>query len=119
MEFKNLEVFKQVVKDHIVNNGVKVRFVKNDAKRYRVKCEDPCRWVIMYSLNNSSNFFQVKTYNNDYTCSRIMNTIQATSKWLAPMSLPFLRSKCKPIIKRSGDLCKGNILCKYNFGQCI
>ena len=53
MEFKNLEVFKQAVRDYTVNNGVKVRFVK----KCKAKCEDPCPWVIMCSLNNFSNFF--------------------------------------------------------------
>ena len=35
MEFRNLKVFKQAIRDYIVNNGVKVRFVKNDAKGVR------------------------------------------------------------------------------------
>ena len=42
MEFENLAVFKQVMNDYFINARVKVKFVKNDAKQLRAKCEDPC-----------------------------------------------------------------------------
>ncbi|KAI4331936.1 hypothetical protein L6164_016883 [Bauhinia variegata] len=42
MEFMNLDVFKQAIKGYSVSRGVKVKFVKNDSKRCRAKCGDPC-----------------------------------------------------------------------------
>ena len=69
MEFRNLVVFKQAVRDYAVNVGVKVKFVKNDANRCRAKCEDPCPWIIMCSWSKATNSFQVKTYNSKHTCS--------------------------------------------------
>ena len=74
MEFRNLAVFKQAVKDYSIREGVMVKFVKNDSKRCRAKCEDPCPWVIMCSWSKVSNSFQVKTYNAEHTCSRTMST---------------------------------------------
>ncbi|KAF7821205.1 hypothetical protein G2W53_026660 [Senna tora] len=96
MEFKNLVVFKQAVRDYTVNKGVQVKFVKNDAKRCRAKCEKPCPWMIMCSWANDTQTFQVKTFNHEHTCSTTMTTQQASSKWLAVKLLPFLRSNSKP-----------------------
>ena len=41
----------------------------------------------------------MKTYNNEYNCSRIMNTMQANLKWLALKLLPFPRSNVSPLYK--------------------
>ena len=57
MEFRNLVMFKQVVKDYSINARVKVKFMKNDAKQVRVKCEDPCPWVLMCLWSKVINSF--------------------------------------------------------------
>ncbi|KAI4331919.1 hypothetical protein L6164_016865 [Bauhinia variegata] len=96
MEFINLDVFKQAVKDYSVSRRMKLKFFKNDSKRCRAKCEDPCPWVIMCSWCEDMYSFQVKTYYNEHTCSRTMFTKKARCKWLTMKLLPFLRSNAKP-----------------------
>ncbi|KAI4317433.1 hypothetical protein L6164_025301 [Bauhinia variegata] len=43
IEFRNLDIFKHVVRDYCVAARVKIKFGKSYAKQCRAKCEDPCQ----------------------------------------------------------------------------
>ncbi|KAH1254757.1 hypothetical protein GmHk_04G011133 [Glycine max] len=47
MEFSNLEIFKETVRDYTIELGRDIKWKKNDAIRARAKCREPeCDWEI-------------------------------------------------------------------------
>ena len=83
MEFPNLEVFKQEVKDFNIELGKEVKWEKSDSQRVKAKfksqgCpgEDYCAWS---NLNKS---FQLKGYNPIHTYSRQFKNGLASKKWV-------------------------------------
>ncbi|KAI4331842.1 hypothetical protein L6164_016797 [Bauhinia variegata] len=47
--FANLAQFKQALKDYCVYEGKELIFVKNDKEMYRIFCQPPCPFTILYS----------------------------------------------------------------------
>ncbi|XP_061342430.1 uncharacterized protein LOC133288634 [Gastrolobium bilobum] len=84
MEFVSLEHFKHGVKDYNISLGRQFIWVKNDKVRARAKCSnEDCEWMIYCSRSNKFNCFQVKTFNDNHSCCRILKNKRATGDWVA------------------------------------
>ncbi|XP_031392056.1 uncharacterized protein LOC116204115 [Punica granatum] len=92
MEFPNLKVFRNAVRDYNISRGREVRFKKNESTRVRAKCvEKECKWVILCSLNKKNNTYQVKTFGSEHTCCRKLQNKLATREWVASKLVPRVR----------------------------
>ena len=54
IEFPNIEAFRKAIREYAIKQHRAVRFVMNEKFRCRVKCKDPCPWMIFASnIQNS------------------------------------------------------------------
>ncbi|RYR04617.1 hypothetical protein Ahy_B06g084389 [Arachis hypogaea] len=63
MEFATIESFKTALKDHVIYEGRKIRYIKNDQRRLKS--------------------YQIKTYISQHTCAREFGSNMADKKWVA------------------------------------
>ncbi|XP_025625076.1 uncharacterized protein [Arachis hypogaea] len=82
--FATIERFKEVVKDSFIAEGRELRWIKNDKERVRMRCmDDECSCLVHLSYNKSLQCYQVKTYKNDHTCARDMESNAADQHWIS------------------------------------
>lgn len=84
MEFENLEIFKNAVKDYNINLGRQFVWKKNDSGRARAVCKDnDCPWVAYCSRGSNDKAYQIKTLDLEHTCSRVFTNKAADRDWVA------------------------------------
>ncbi|XP_072074354.1 uncharacterized protein [Arachis hypogaea] len=82
--FATIDRFKEVVKDSFIAEGRELRWIKNDRERVRVGCmDDDCPWLVHLSYNKSLQCYQVKTYKNDHTCARDLESNAIDQHWIS------------------------------------
>ena len=82
--FKDIYHFREVLKDYVIQEGFKIKRVKNDSDRISCKCgqDNDCPWRIYAALMKDGSFM-VKIYNEIHTCQREPTSLKATSPWIA------------------------------------
>ena len=61
MEFENLDLFKDALRDYTIHLGREFVWKKNDRERVRAKCkEQECKWEIFCSWNKGENVSKSK-----------------------------------------------------------
>ena len=84
MEFENLDLFKDALRDYTIHLGREFVWKKNDRERVRAKCkEQECKWKIFCSWNKGEKCFQVKTFNSEHSCARVFKNKTAKKKWIS------------------------------------
>lgn len=84
MEFENLDLFKDALRDYTIHLGREFVWKKNDRERVRAKCkEQECKWEIFCSWNKGEKCFQVKTFNSEHSCARVFKNKTAKKKWIS------------------------------------
>ncbi|KAJ1390019.1 Transposase, MuDR, plant [Sesbania bispinosa] len=92
MIFPNLEVFKEAVKDYAVYEGKQLIFSKNDNSRCRVTCQGDCPWALLCSWAIDLQSYQIKTFIDTHSYSRVLKVQQATSEWLGKKFVSYIRT---------------------------
>lgn len=93
MEFVSLKEFKEAILEHNVLNGREIKFIKNDAKRVRVKCkQEGCPYTAFVSRVGTQHTYRLKTYVPHHTCGRVFNNSNAKSKWVAKVVIDRMKS---------------------------
>ncbi|RYR25264.1 hypothetical protein Ahy_B02g058940 [Arachis hypogaea] len=83
MEFENLEHFKKAVRKFNINLGRSIFFPRIDSTRCKAICYDEdCPWQIYCAKRSFPLSFQVKTFVNEHTCSRVNKNKSADGKWV-------------------------------------
>ncbi|XP_025684869.1 uncharacterized protein [Arachis hypogaea] len=83
MEFENLDHFKKAVKKFNINIGRIIFFSRVDSTRCKAICYDEsCPWQIYCAKWSYPLSFQVKTFVNEHTCSRVNKNKSADDKWV-------------------------------------
>ncbi|RYR48451.1 hypothetical protein Ahy_A07g034478 [Arachis hypogaea] len=96
MKFNTKMDFKEAVREYCIQEGRRVRFKKNDNVRCRILCRgEKCPWVIYISKDSEIVCWQVKTFNNDHTCSRETKNKLANGGWCKNG----FRTGCRPLIR--------------------
>ncbi|KAI8530205.1 hypothetical protein RHMOL_Rhmol11G0037500 [Rhododendron molle] len=67
MEFKTHDLFANGVKEYSIIHGKKIKFLKNDREKVRVKCQDGCDWLIYASYVPSDAVYRVKRIRSNPT----------------------------------------------------
>ncbi|KAL4309024.1 hypothetical protein GQ457_01G010200 [Hibiscus cannabinus] len=82
--FPNKETLKEALRQYGRKNRYYVKFDINDRRRLRAVCKDGCPWKLWASKTDSvTENFQIKTFNDVHTCSKVMKNKNITSKFLA------------------------------------
>ncbi|RYR35112.1 hypothetical protein Ahy_A10g050256 [Arachis hypogaea] len=71
MKFETKWKFREAVKEYTIQEGRSIKLVKNDNIRCRAVCKvSDCPWVAYASRDHEDTCWQIKTFNDDYTCPR-------------------------------------------------
>ena len=80
MEFENLDLFKDALRDYTIHLGREFVWKKNDRERVRAKCkEQECKWEIFCSWNKGEKCFQVKAFNSEHSFARLTPAVEPAS----------------------------------------
>ncbi|KAH7841991.1 hypothetical protein Vadar_000269 [Vaccinium darrowii] len=83
MEFKTHEIFRDVVKEHAIKFGKKVKFVKNEKQKISAIClAKGCPWYIYASFVKGDGVLRIKHYIANHSCSRKYNVPHVRTKWI-------------------------------------
>ncbi|XP_022880842.1 uncharacterized protein LOC111398118 [Olea europaea var. sylvestris] len=106
-EFKNIEEFKEAVRNHGAASRCNFRFKPNDEFRAQAICKLACTWKIWASWNKKKGCVQIKSKNPEHTCIRNRTNRHCTAKYKAKRYLDTfkvdLNWKSKLIIKAVND----------------
>ncbi|KAK2648282.1 hypothetical protein Ddye_015771 [Dipteronia dyeriana] len=95
--FNNLQHFRQVLRDFVVQEGFELKRIKNDKKRYTTECAfDGCSWRIHASPIDDKTTFMIKTMQVRHSCQKVHKNHEATSVWVA--------RRFKPLIEENPDI---------------
>ena len=83
--FQNVDHFRKILKDYVIQEGFTLERVKNERTRVTCKCsETDCPWRIHASPMPDGVTYKVKSYNPLHTCLRnSKDNSEATSGWIA------------------------------------
>ncbi|RYR62468.1 hypothetical protein Ahy_A04g020075 [Arachis hypogaea] len=84
MKFNTKQDFRDAVREFTIQEGRRIKFVKNDNVRCRAVCQvEECKWVVYASRNHEDSCWQIKTFYDDHTCPRENSNRAANRAWLA------------------------------------
>ncbi|XP_060181677.1 uncharacterized protein LOC132611273 [Lycium barbarum] len=84
MVFKDVNEFRGAATKYVAQKKVLVEKFVNEPKRVRVRvrCRDGCPWVLQAKLDNTTNDFQIKTYNPKHTCLQSTRNYLCNAKFI-------------------------------------
>nr|XP_027083419.1 uncharacterized protein LOC113705700 [Coffea arabica] len=90
--FTNVDSFRAVLKDSVIQKGFPVVRLKNEKTRVTAICGiDGCKWRIHASPVVDFITFMIKSYQPEYTCVMDKSNVEATSDWIAKKLVPLVR----------------------------
>ncbi|TXG53399.1 hypothetical protein EZV62_022568 [Acer yangbiense] len=82
--FNNLNHFKLVLRDYVVQEGFKLKRIKNAKECYTAECAyEGCSWRVHASLVDDRTNFIIKTMNGIHCCQKIHKNQEANANWVA------------------------------------
>ncbi|XP_025625475.1 uncharacterized protein [Arachis hypogaea] len=92
MEFTTRDAFKKGVRNYTLQEGRDVRYKKNDTTRCKVVCKnEDCPWMVFCSYSKPNRCWQIKTFNDYYTCERTFKNRCATRPWVTDVLVKKVR----------------------------
>ncbi|XP_030449875.2 uncharacterized protein LOC115672246 [Syzygium oleosum] len=83
-EIDNAKLFKEAIVKYSIAEQMSVEFIRNTKEFVRAKCSQPnCSWKIYGALNRKSGSFQIRSLQEEHTCSIIFDNKRVTSVWLS------------------------------------
>ncbi|RYR28535.1 hypothetical protein Ahy_B01g052682 isoform A [Arachis hypogaea] len=117
MKFNTKQEFRDAVREFTIQEGRRIKFVKNDNVRCRAVCQvEECSWVVYASRDHEHSCWQIKTFYDDHTCPRENSNRAVNKAWLASKlvkkvrkyphfeqceAITYFRSKCDLILHRN------------------
>ena len=93
MKFSEKKEFKDAIVRYCLHERKVVRFVKDDPKRVRARCDwAHCPWVCLCSRNSRSESWQIATFNNEHTCPPRRDNKHVTARRIAEKYEKFIIS---------------------------
>jgi len=80
MEFTSQQQFKDIVREHNVLNGRKIKFAKNDKRRVKAVCKfnQKCGYNVYVSMVTSAKTFRVTSLCLNHTCEMVFANLEKT-----------------------------------------
>ncbi|KAL0392969.1 UNVERIFIED_CONTAM: hypothetical protein Sradi_2519700 [Sesamum radiatum] len=101
MIFENVDKFREVLRDYVVQEGFVIVRLKNERTRVTCKCvADGCSWRIHASPLSDKITFAIKSLKAEHTCVRVKTMKEANSSWMSKKLLQVLREN--PDMKARG-----------------
>ncbi|KAL0431102.1 UNVERIFIED_CONTAM: hypothetical protein Sradi_0736200 [Sesamum radiatum] len=92
MIFENVDKFRNVLRDYVVQKGFVMIRLKNERTRVTYKCAaDGCSWRIHVSPLSHEVTFAIKSLKDKHTCVRVKIVKEANSSWMSKRLLQVLR----------------------------
>ncbi|KAK4430589.1 hypothetical protein Salat_1359600 [Sesamum alatum] len=94
--FDNVQHFKEILTRYSVQEGIKVKKVKNDKQMVTAVCNnsDQCTWRLHASTYGDGVTFKIKNITGVHTCVRNLKGSGASAKWIASQFKD--KYKCNP-----------------------
>ncbi|KAL0346066.1 UNVERIFIED_CONTAM: hypothetical protein Sradi_4437900 [Sesamum radiatum] len=84
MIFENVDKFKEVLRDYVVQEGFVIVRLKNERTRVTCKCAaNGCSWRIHASRLSDGVTFAIKSLKAEHTCVRVKIVKEANSSWMS------------------------------------
>ncbi|KAK4389214.1 hypothetical protein Sango_2258400 [Sesamum angolense] len=101
MIFENVDKFREVLREYVVQEGFVIVRLKNERTRVTCKCAaDGCSWRIHASPLSDKITFAIKSLKAEHTCVRVKTMKEANSSWMSKKLLQVLREN--PDMKARG-----------------
>jgi hypothetical protein len=71
MVFSNMQECRKALNAYSVNERVKIRKTRNEAKMLHAQCEEGCPWMIKVSQDSRTEAFVVREFCETHTCERV------------------------------------------------
>ncbi|XP_014499253.1 uncharacterized protein LOC106760318 [Vigna radiata var. radiata] len=74
------------IKTYALENGKKLKFIKNDKRRIRIKCmggKGECPWMAYFGYMEAINTWQLRTVMDGHTCNREHKLGLFNARWLS------------------------------------
>ncbi|KAL2471136.1 DBD Tnp Mut domain-containing protein [Abeliophyllum distichum] len=83
-EFRNIEEFRQAVRNHGVATRCNFKFRPNDDERVQARCKkEDYKFKIWASLNKAKDCIQIKSKNTEHTCTRDRTNGHHTARYIS------------------------------------
>ncbi|XP_027082479.1 uncharacterized protein [Coffea arabica] len=90
--FTNMDAFRAVLKDYVIQNGFPLLRLKNERSRVTAICNaEGCQWRIHASPVADNITFQIKSYQPQHTCVMDKHCAETTSDWMAKKLVGVMR----------------------------
>ncbi|KAJ9675836.1 hypothetical protein PVL29_024670 [Vitis rotundifolia] len=109
---KNISCYEDAIK-----NGRNVKFVKNEKDKVRVVCSKGCPWVVYVAEVRDEKKFQVRTYNGQHTCSRVLKNDNVTLRYLCNKYVDHFRNNPKLSIGAFMNIVRTSLACEVSPSQ--
>ena len=98
--FNNLNHFRLVLRDYVVQEGFKLKRIKNAKERYTTECVyEGCSWRIHASPVDDRTGFMIKTMNDRHCCQKVHKNQEANATWVAHGFLAMIEENPEIIVK--------------------
>nr|XP_027102905.1 uncharacterized protein LOC113724178 [Coffea arabica] len=99
--FTNVDAFRAVLKDYVIQKGFPLLRLKNERSRVTAICNAKgCQWRIHASPMADNITFQIKSYQPQHTCVMDKHCAEATCDWMAKKLVGVMRDH--PIMTSKG-----------------
>uniref|UniRef100_A0A2N9J8Y1 Transposase MuDR plant domain-containing protein n=1 Tax=Fagus sylvatica TaxID=28930 RepID=A0A2N9J8Y1_FAGSY len=76
MKFPNSRVFREALREYVVNKAVDIKFKLNEKTKISVYCKNDCGWRLYASVVPGELTFQIKTFQSVCTCGKSFQHIE-------------------------------------------
>ncbi|ESR54253.1 hypothetical protein CICLE_v10023995mg [Citrus x clementina] len=109
-EFDNVQHFRRVLENYVIKNGFDLNRIKNEKIRFRAKCSNEgCPWFIYAALVESGTKFRIQKLNNVHECNGVLESKEASYKWIASQFEGTLKNNSKMPVKAMKDELVSNL----------
>ena len=70
MKFSNSRVFREALREYVVNKPVDIKFKLIEKTKISIHCKNDCGWKLYASVVPGELTFQIKTFHSVCTCGK-------------------------------------------------
>ena len=83
MKFPNSRVFREALREYVVNKAVDIKFKLNEKTKISVHCKNDCGWRLYALVVHGELTFQIKTSQSVCTCGKSFHHSQINFSYVA------------------------------------
>lgn len=81
--FSSMKVYRETLRQYLIDKGIQVKYVKNDKEKVIVICKKKCTWRIHRSKFSSSLSFPIKSIRGvPHKCPQVLKNSTSSTKWI-------------------------------------